>query len=367
VSCRELVTETSAMNNPQGLFRIALTADFYDEAGKPKFADLGLSVFDGHDMIQVSKFDELRPEIVSDQLSNSQGVIVLTPRVTTASLAGCEDLLAIGRFGVGYDTVDVDACTANDVLAMITAGAVDRPVAEATIGWMIALTHHILTKDRLVRTGAWDERTNYMGCELRDRTLGVIGLGGIGRTLVTLLQGFGMRPPIAFDPFVPTAILEGLGVRWVELDELLSTADFVSVHCPLNEKTRGLIGAKEIDRMKRDAYLLNTARGGIVDEDALFDALKSHRIAGAALDCFEGEPITEPHRFGELDNVILAPHSIAWTEELFRDIGRTACQSMLDLSQGKRPHGVLNPALFERESFRAKWSRVTGIASEDLA
>ena len=176
-----------------------------------------------------------------------------------------------------------------------------------------------------------------------------------------------MREPIAFDPFVPAEVLEEFGVRSVALDELLTTADFVSIHCPLNETTRGLIGTAEIQRMKRDSYLLNTARGGIVDEDALFDALKNRRIAGAALDCFEGEPLSEPHRFGELDNVILAPHSIAWTAELFRDIGRTACQSMLDLSGGRRPTGVLNPELFDRESFRAKWSRLTGIAPESLS
>ncbi|MFV1969185.1 MAG: NAD(P)-dependent oxidoreductase, partial [Pirellulaceae bacterium] len=183
-------------------FRITLTADFYDETGEAKYADLGLSLFDGHDTIEVGKFGEHRAEITPDQLANSQGVIVLTPHVTADSLAGCENLLAVGRFGVGYDTVDVDACTKNDVLAMITSGAVDRPDAEATIGWMLALTHHLFVKDRLVRTGRWDDRSHYMGCELRDRTLGVIGLGGIGRMLVSLLGGFGMQQPIAFDPFL---------------------------------------------------------------------------------------------------------------------------------------------------------------------
>lgn len=348
-------------------FRVALTADFFEESGEPKFADLGLRVFEQHDWIEVSNFSELRTEITPDQMAGCQGVIVLTPRVTAESVAECGNLLAVGRFGVGYDTVDVDACTRSDVLAMITAGAVDRPVAEATIGWMLALTHHMLTKDRLVRRGRWDDRTRYMGCELRDRTLGVIGLGGIGRTLVTLLQGFGMRQPIAYDPFVPAATFADLGVRASELEHLLADADFVSIHCPLTEQTRNLIGASEIRRMKRGAFLLNTARGGIVNEDALFDALKHHRIAGAALDCFVDEPVTKPHRFGELDNVLLAPHSIAWTEELFRDIGHSACQGMLDLSLGKRPHGVLNPGLFERESFRSKWSRITGIATKDLA
>src|SRR5205814_199569 len=130
------------------------------------------------------------------------GVIVLTPRVTARSLSGAADLLAIGRFGVGYDSVDVAACTAADVALFISAGAVDRSVAEATIAWMLALTHHVRAKDRLVREGRWDERTRYMGCELRDRTLGVIGFGGIGRAVVRLLAEFGMKTPLMFDPFV---------------------------------------------------------------------------------------------------------------------------------------------------------------------
>jgi phosphoglycerate dehydrogenase-like enzyme len=353
--------------HPSTQFRVALTADFYDESGQPKFPDLGLSLFDEQDSINTSQFSEHHPVITSNQLNDCQGVIVLTPSVTDESLTNCDALLAIGRFGVGYDSVDVKACTENDVLVMITAGAVDRPVAEATVGWMIGLTHHILTKDRIVRTGQWDDRTLYMGCELRDRTLGVIGLGGIGQTLVSLLKGFGMNQPVAFDPFASEEVFQKLGVKSVDLDVLLSTSDFVSIHCPLNEKTYNLIDSRELSLMKPTSYLLNTARGGIVNEDALFETLKKCGIAGAALDCFEIEPVTEPHRFGEFENVILAPHSIAWTDELFRDIGQTACQGMLDLSLGKRPCGVLNPILFERESFRNKWSRLTGIISEELS
>lgn len=345
-------------------FRIAVTADFYDDAGAPRYADFGLDTFDGHSHVAVSTFSEHREEIAPEQLADCHAVLVLSPRVTAASLAGCDDLLAVCRFGVGYDTVDVRACSDRDVLVTITPGAVDWSVAEATIGWMLALSHQMQAKDRLVRTGQWHERSKFMGCELRDRTLGVIGLGGIGRTLVSMLQSFGMQQPIAFDPFVPDSILEELGVHGVTLDELLARADFVSIHCPLNEQTRGLIGAEEIAKMKPGAYLLNTARGGIVDERALYDALQSKRIAGAAIDCFENEPLEDPHPFGELENVILAPHSIAWSEELFRDIGRIACQGMLDLSQGKRPRGVLNSELFERGSFQAKWSRIAGVPQE---
>jgi phosphoglycerate dehydrogenase-like enzyme len=341
-------------------FHVALTGDFYGADGQSKFRDLGLSIFADHSHISTTAFASHHPDVTTAQIGHANGVIVLTPRITSASLSSPEQLLAIGRFGVGYDSVDVDACTRNHVLAMITAGAVDRPVAEATIGWMLALSHHLLVKDRLVRVGQWDERTRYMGSELRDRTLGVIGLGGIGRCLVQLLAGFGMKPPIAFDPFAPEAAFAQSGVRSASLPELLQTADFVSIHCPLNESTRGLIGAAELKLMKPDAWLINTARGGIIDEDALYAALKSQQIAGAALDCFAIEPVTQPSRFRDLDNVLLAPHSIAWTEELFRDIGRTACQSMLDLSLGRWPHGVLNPQLRDEPAFRAKWQRIIG-------
>ena len=339
-------------------FCIALTADFYDENGKPRYADFGLDTFQGHNRIRVTKFHEHRAEITPDQLEGCNAVLVMTPRVSDASIAGNEDLLIVSRFGVGYDSVDIEACTARNVLVTITPGAVDRPVAEATIGWMLALTHNILQKDRLVRAGAWNDRSFHMGCELRDRTLGVIGLGGIGRKLLELLKGFGMRQPIAFDPFVPPEVLKEMGVRPVGLEELLSTADFVSLHCPLNEKTRGLIGREEIRLMKSDAYLLNLARGGIIDEDALFEALSNRHIAGAALDCFEVEPVLTPHRFGQLDNILLAPHSIAWTHELFRDIGRTACKSMLDVSLGKRPFGVVNPTVLDQPEFQRKWDRI---------
>src|SRR5262245_27574841 len=255
-------------------FRVAFTGDFYDETGKPKFDDLGLGVFERQPHIVVANFHRHEPVIQPDQIGGAHGVVVLTPRVTGHSIEGCSDLLAIGLFGVGYDTVDVEACTRSDVLAMIAAGAVNRSVAEATIAWMLSLTHHVLAKDRIARTGRWEERTRYMGCELRDRTLGVIGLGGIGRHLVALLQGFGMRAPLAYDPWVAPGLLQSLGARPVALDDLLSTADFVSIHCPLNQSTRGMIGARELGLMKRNAYLLNTARGGIVDEDALIAALR---------------------------------------------------------------------------------------------
>ncbi|MBS0663696.1 MAG: hydroxyacid dehydrogenase [Verrucomicrobia bacterium] len=341
-------------------FHVKLTADFFDAAGRPKYEDIGLSVLQGATGITHDAFAAHRPEIGADQLAGANGVIVLTPKVTAQSVSAAADLLAVGRFGVGYDSVDVKACTAADVAVYITAGAVDRPVAEATVGWMIALTHHVRVKDRLVRTGGWDTRSRYMGGELRDRTLGLVGLGGIARTVLQLLAGWGMKPPLVFDPFIDAAAAARAGARLVSLDELLRESDFVSLHCPLTEQTRGLIGAAQLARMKPTAYLINTARGGIVDEAALYEALKSGRLAGAALDCFAVEPVVTPPPLAELDNVLLAPHCIAWTNELFRDIGRAAAQGMADLAAGQRPRGVVNPEVFDRPGFQAKWRRLCG-------
>ena len=339
-------------------FRVALTNDFYDAEGRLKYRDIGLNLLESKADIEVSRFAEHRVEITPEQLANVNGVIVLSSRVTAVSLSASNDLLAIGRFGVGYDSVDVAACTAADVVLFITAGAVDYSVAEATVGWMLALTHHVRAKDRLVREGRWDARSRYMGSELRERTLGIIGFGGIGRSVVKLLSSFGMNTPLVFDPFVSPSVLAESGAKAVSLDELLTQSDFVSLHCPLNEHTRNLLSARELSLMKPTAYLLNTARGGIVEEDSLFAALSERRIAGAALDCFVGEPITSPTRWAELDNVLLAPHSIAWTDELFRDIGRAACQGMLELMNGHRPRGVVNPEVFDRPGFQAKWERL---------
>ncbi len=339
------------------VFRVAFTGDFYGAGGSPRYRDMGLSVFDSHAHIQMSRFEEHRPSIGSDQIGDAQGVVVLTPAVTAESVAKAGDLLAIGRFGVGFDAVDVAACTEADVAVFIAVGAVDHSVAEATVGWMLALTHHLRVKDRLVREGQWDRRSSFMGRELRDRTFGAIGFGGIARKTIALLKSFGMKQPVAFDPY---ATGDTDSVRLVPLDELLATADFVSIHCPLTDQTRNLIGPRELALMKPDAYLINTARGGIVDENALFEALQAHRIAGAALDCFAIEPAVGPHPLGALGNVLLAPHCIAWTDELFRDIGRAVCNGMVDLSRGEKPRGVVNPQVFGRAGFREKWARLRG-------
>ncbi|MCE9603293.1 MAG: dehydrogenase [Planctomycetia bacterium] len=348
----------TASHQATSRFRLGQTADFFTDSGEPRYRDMGSGVAEHYAGIELSRLERHEPEVQAEQLRGLHGVVVLTPRITARSLMLADELLVVARFGVGYDSVDVAACTNRDVALTITTGAVDRPVAEATIAWMLALTHHVKAKDRLVREARWNERSHYMGSELRDRTLGIVGFGGIGRKVLELLRGFGMRPPLVFDPHVDERAISEFGARPASLRQMLTEADFVSLHCPLTESTRGLIGSAELALMKPNAYLINTARGGIVDEEALYQALVAKRIAGAALDCFDGEPLTMPPRFAEFENVLLAPHAIAWTDELFRDIGRTAFGGVVELIEGRRPRGVVNPEVFERPTFQAKWHKL---------
>ncbi len=294
-------------NHRRARYAITLTADFYDDAGNVKFPDIGLDALGSDPDVEVRRLDRHHAELPPDQLSDAEAVLVLAPHVTARSLERADDLLVVARFGVGYDGVDVGACTARDVMLTIAKGAVDRPVAEATLAWMLALTYRMTIKDRLVRQAGWERRNQFMGQDLRDQTLGIIGFGGIGRELVRLLRGFGIRRPLAFDPHVPNDVVAEHGAASVSLEELLKESDFVSLHCPLTPATRGLLGKRELGLMKTTAYLINTARGGIVDEAALDEALRSGRIAGAAIDCFVGEPLSPAEIRGPGERAFGAP------------------------------------------------------------
>src|SRR5262245_30996137 len=341
-------------------FRVAFTGDFHDSAGKPKYRDFGLGVLQNQRQIEHRVIGEFTPELTAEQIGKANGIVVLTPRVTARSLQGKPELLAIARFGVGYDSVDVDACTDADVLLIIATGAVERSVAEAVLAWMLALSHHLQAKDRLVREGRWEARSQYMGSELRRRTLGLVGFGRIARALVQLVGGLGMKGFLAYDPHVEPGVAAQYGAEIVTLEDVLSKSDFVSIHCPLEPSTRNLIGEAQLARMQPHAFLINTARGGIVDEQALYRVVKERRIAGAAVDVFANEPLTAPHPLAELDNVLLAPHCIAWTDELFSEIGKAVCQGMVDLSRGEQPRGMVNPAVLQHPGFKHKWQRWGG-------
>jgi phosphoglycerate dehydrogenase-like enzyme len=339
-------------------FRVALTADFFGADGNVQFKDVGLSVLQTKDAIDIVPMREFHQCVKPEQLHGVQAAILMEAGADKLTLSVNQDLLALARFGVGYNDIDVDACTSANVVFFTAAGGVDRSMAEATIGWMISLGHHYRMKDLLVRRGQWNLAPRYVGVELRDHTFGSIGLGGIARATIDLLRGFGMSQPLAFDPYVDPVIAAQLGVQLVSLGELMGRADFISIHCPLNDRTRNLIGQRELALMKPDAFLINTARGGIVNEDALFEVLESGRIAGAAMDVFVGEPFDKPHRFSILDNVLLAPHAVGLTHEIYRDIGQAVCQGMVDLALGRRPRSVINPEVFDRPGFESKWARL---------
>jgi phosphoglycerate dehydrogenase-like enzyme len=267
-------------------------------------------------------------------------------------------LILIARFGVGYDNVDLKAATEANVMITITPSGVRRPVAEGIISLMFALSKQTIVRDRFTREGTWREKLE-MGVELRDRTLGSIGLGNISSELFRLLQPFGMRF-LAYDPYASPELAKSLNVQLVDLETLLRESDYVSVSCPLTDETRGLIGAAQFALMKPTAFFINTARGPIVDQRALTQALRERRIRGAGIDVFEKEPIAPDDPLLELDNVILSPHAIAMTDECYRDIGRMNCQKVIQVSRGEIPDGVVNQEVLDRKGFQEKLARYQG-------
>jgi phosphoglycerate dehydrogenase-like enzyme len=335
-------------------FRVALSADFCDQQGKLVFPDLGLSLLDAVPAIAYEFLSENRPEYAAEQLENCDVLISLKPRVTAQSLQKASRLCAIGRCGVGYDNVDLEACTENGTAVYITPGGVIRPVGESIVLLMLALSHNLIAKDRMVRQGQWTRSTRRLGREPRQRVVGTIGLGNIAAEALRLLKAFDVARFLAFDPYASGERATQLGVELVSLEELLRASDYVLVNCPLTPETRGLLGKPQFALMKPDAVIINTARGPIINEAALIDALQSGQIRGAALDVFEQEPLSIDSPLIAMDNVILSSHSIAWTEELFRDMGRIDCEGALAVYRGEAPQHVVNPQVLTRPAFLQK-------------
>jgi phosphoglycerate dehydrogenase-like enzyme len=335
-------------------FRVGLSADFCDEHGRLAFPDIGLSMLRGHSGLSHEFLPGYRPEYVPNQLVDYDVLISLKPKVTAQSLEGISRLCAIGRCGVGYDNVDLDACTKHGIAVYITPGGVVRPVAESILLFVLALSHRLTIKDTQVRQGRWAESTHRLGREPRDRIVGTIGMGNIASEAIRLLRPLDVQRFLAFDPYTTPERASKLGVDLVSLDELLRTSDYVLVNCPLTPQTRGLLGKAQFELMKPDAVLINTARGPIVNEAALIEALQTGQIAGAALDVFEQEPLSASSPLAAMENVILTSHSIAWTEELFRDMGRIDCLGALAIYRGEAPRDVVNPKVLTEPSFLAK-------------
>ena len=334
-------------------FRVGLMRDILNARGEPAFGRAALRILDAAENIAWEYLPEVVSELDADHAARYDAFYVNTARVPASVVARADcRLRVVARHGVGYDTVDVAAMTRAGVLVTNTPSSMPRPVATIALTFVLALAGKLFLKDALVRGGRWHERMDNMGVGLTGRTLGVIGAGRIGKELLRMARTFDFAL-VAADPYVNAIELGYMGVRKVALETLLREADFVVVCCLLNEHTRHLIGAKELALMRPTAYFVNVARGPVVDEEALIEVLRERRIAGAALDVFEQEPIDRANPLLGMDNVILTPHSLCWTDECFHNMASTGLQSIVDALAGRVPEFVVNPAVLDHPRVKA--------------
>jgi D-3-phosphoglycerate dehydrogenase len=247
-------------------------------------------------------------------------------------------LKIIARTGVGVDPSRVDLEAAKEFKVWVTnqPGSNAVAVAELVFGQMIALVRHTHEANRAVKENRWSDYLKFIGTELAGKTLGIVGMGNIGARVALRARAFEMAL-LVYDPYIPESHVTALGGQWLGLDELLREADFVTIHCPLNRETRGMIGAKELALMKVEAFLINAARGGIVDEEALASILTQRKIAGAALDVIADEPPAQDHPLTKLDNVLWTPHLGAVTLEASERGEWGAAQEVIRVLESKRP------------------------------
>jgi phosphoglycerate dehydrogenase-like enzyme len=296
-------------------------------------------------------------EMSAEQLAGADGLILLRPCLKRQVLEAVADrLVAVGRSGAGYDKVDVAACTDCGVVLYNAPMALNHSTASTALLFMLALAKRLMPQERITRAGRWDLQAAETGHELPGRTLGIVGLGHSGRELVRLVAPFEMRV-LAYSPHADPQEAAALGVRLVPLDELLRESDFVSVHARPRPENFHLIGREQFALMKPSAWFVNIARGVLVDTDALVDVLRDRRIAGAALDVFEVEPLPADHPLIKLDNVILTPHWSASSRDVWQATGRAMVDGMLRISQGRLPEHMVNPEVVERPLFQRKLSR----------
>ena len=250
------------------------------------------------------KFNEFT-ELIED----SVGLIAGTEKITAKMLENAPSLRVISRYGVGIDNIDLDTANQKGIVVCNTPDAPTKAVAELVLGLMLNLSRKICEMNRNMHEGGWKR---VMGCSINGKTLGVVGLGRIGKEVVNLVQPFGMEI-LAYEIFPDRDFVESNEIVITALEKLLSQSDIVSIHLPLTEETHNIIGAKELSLMKDDAFIINTARGGLIDENALIDALEGRHIGGVAVDAFDDEPYKG--RLSEFDNAVLTPHIGSYTKE----------------------------------------------------
>ncbi|MCE5228916.1 phosphoglycerate dehydrogenase [bacterium] len=315
-----------------------------------KMSSEGLSYFTGHEGFEIVYDPEITMEALAERIGDFDALVIRSrTHVTRAMLADPGKLKIIGRAGAGVDNVDVEAATEKGIVVMNTPGGNTLSTAEHAISMLLSLARHIPQADHSMHEGKWDKKS-IIGMEIDGKTLGIVGLGRIGRVVAQHMQAFGMEV-VVYDPLLTAETAEKLGVRSVSIDEMCRIADAITVHAPLNDDTRGIIGREQFSLMKPGALVVNCARGGIVDEQALCEALRDRKIGGAALDVFEAEPLPADHPLRGLDNVILTPHLAASTAEAQEKVARDIAIQIREALGGEMIRNAVNAPSVDAKTF----------------
>ena len=341
--------------NQANRFRVALSGSFQTDNGEPVFPMFDLSPLVNDPDIEFDYVYGVGGRMTAQSLEDFDALILLLEKFDADSIPLSERLSLVTRFGVGYDTVDVEACTAAGIAVGITPDGVRRPVAASILTFILALSGKLIVKDTLVRGGPanFTQRSDHMGTGLVGRTLGSIGLGNIGAEVFRLCSPLDMRF-IAHDPYIDPSSARELDVELTDLDTVFRDSDFLSVNVPLSDETYHLVNRARLKLMKSSAYLINTSRGPVVDQDALVSALKAGIIAGAGLDVFDPEPPNADDPLLALDNVILTPHALCWTDQCFAGIGAQDLEHVFSIKRGVHPSVLVDPKVIDNPEFKIK-------------
>jgi D-3-phosphoglycerate dehydrogenase / 2-oxoglutarate reductase len=273
------------------------------------------------------------------------------------------NLLVVSTNGAGFDTVNVKDCTEAGVLVINQTGGNAEAVAVHVLAMMLALSKQIVQTNHALRRGTMRDRNVFLGNDVKGRTIGIVGIGNVGRRIAELCRGLLGMQVIACDPYLDDETIAARGAVKVSLDELLRRSDFVSINCPLDEGTRGMIGAREFALMQPHAYFIATARGFIHDERALAEALRSKTIAGAGVDVWDKEPPAADHALLQFDNVIATPHTAGMTRETRANMGRIAAEQLVMTLDGKRPPRIVNPQVWP--AYAKRFERTFGFRPQE--
>ena len=303
----------------------------------------------GCEIIFPPKFGPLKSDDLARALAGVDAVLASLDDYSSSLLASsaAEKLKIISRWGVGYDSIDVAAATQNGIVVTYTPGLLDDAVADYTFALLLSIARRTHEAHAAVQRGEWKP---VWGADVGGKTLGIVGLGRIGKAVARRAAGFNMR--VLAHTAHPSS--ENNGIEFVSLERLLAESDFVSLHAALTPSTRGMIGEAQLRQMKRGAYLINTARGALVDEAALVQALQENRLAGAALDVFAVEPLPADSVVRTAPNLLLSPHQSSYARGTGERVSLAAAQAIVDLMNGKKPQNVLNPEALESPKARAQ-------------